>query len=146
MEGPGFRRPGGKNKAATMVLKGWIHRTFQDIYSEGSFDDRSRARGTLGLRRWTARACLGTGPSRDNAAEPAEMVLMSRGGPGSRKHGRPPGPAERSAQPSSFPTARGRGPGDQLVSTSGWRGRERKRRKSRGSAGLLVLKTLRWET
>lgn len=58
---------GGKHKVATWVLKGWIHPTFQDIYSESSFGDRSRARGTLGLRRWTARARLGTGPPRDNA-------------------------------------------------------------------------------
>ncbi|XP_076793226.1 phosphatidylinositol N-acetylglucosaminyltransferase subunit Q isoform X3 [Arvicanthis niloticus] len=69
-EGAGFggqARYGGKNKATTSVLKVWIHPIFQDIYSEGSFDDRSRAHGTLGLRRWTARARLGTGPSRDNA-------------------------------------------------------------------------------
>lgn len=71
-------------------------------------------------------------------AEPAEMGLVSRGGPGGLEHLRPPGPARRGAQPSPFPTTRGRGPGKQPVSTSGRRGRER-RRKSRGSAGLLVL-------
>lgn len=72
-------------------------------------------------------------------AEPAEMGLMSCGGPGGREHRRPPGPAGRGSQPSPFPTARGRGPGKQPVSTRGRRDRERRRRKSRGSAGLLVL-------